>query len=178
MAGIKSIAVGLFLIVGILAITHQLPITPHATAAHGFGSFLQEGGLAPLGWFHASPAMLLVLFAYAGTGVIGLAAAETKNPSRTIRTSVRWTVSLITIMYIGSIFLILNLVPWRQMSTSISPFVLAVKATKLPFASFVMNLVLLFAVLSTMNAALYSNVRVLYGLAHAYQAPKALGEAE
>ncbi len=176
MAGVKSIAVVLFLVLGILAITHRLPTTPPNIARQGFHSFLATGGFTPLGWVHSSPALLLVLFAYAGTGVIGLAAAETKNPTHTIKTSIHWTVALIVLMYIGSIFLILNLVPWNHMSTSISPFVLAVRATRLPYAALIMNLVLLFAVLSCMNAALYSNVRVLYGLSHAHQAPKAVGK--
>ncbi len=176
MAGIKSIAVLLFLGVGTLAVTHLLPATPPSVAASGFHTFLSHGGLFPHGWIGSLPAFLLVLFAYAGTGVIGLAAAETKDPKKTIATSIRWTTGLITVMYVGSIILILNLIPWHHMSSSVSPFVLAVKASNLPYGASIMNFVLLFAVLSTMNAALYSNVRVLYGLAHANQAPKVLGK--
>lgn len=175
MAGIKSTAVLSFLIIGVLSVTHVLPMTPPLVAPHGFRSLLHHGGWIPNGWLHASPALLLVLFAYAGTGVIGLAAAETKNPTTTIARAVRWTVALIVLMYMGSMFLILNLVPWDKMSSQISPFVLAIRATHVPYGGFVMNFVLLFAVLSTMNAALYSNVRVLYGLSHAHQAPGVLG---
>ncbi len=176
MAGVKSIAVLLFVVIGILALTHTLPSTPSYVARAGFASFLNHGGWVPHGWLGAAPAFLLVLFAYAGTGVIGLAAAETKNPRRTIARTIRWTVGLVAIMYLGSILLILNLVPWQHMSSSVSPFVLAVSATRFPYGAAIMNLVLLFAVLSTMNAALYSNVRVLYGLAHAHQAPRTLGK--
>ncbi len=176
MAGVKSIAVLLFILTGILAVTHFLPGTPHSVAASGFRTLLSHGGWFPSGWLGSLPAFLLVLFAYAGTGVIGLAAAETKNPKKTIAASIRWTTGLITVMYIGSILLILDLVPWNHMSSSVSPFVLAVKASHLPYGGSIMNLVLLFAVLSTMNAALYSNVRVLYGLARANQAPAALGK--
>ena len=176
MAGVKSIAVLLFVVIGILALTHTLPSTPSYVARAGFANFLNHGGWVPHGWLGAAPAFLLVLFAYAGTGVIGLAAAETKNPRRTIARTIRWTVGLVAIMYLGSILLILNLVPWQHMSSSVSPFVLAVSATQFPYGAAIMNLVLLFAVLSTMNAALYSNVRVLYGLAHAHQAPRTLGK--
>ncbi len=175
MAGIKSVAVLAFLAVGILAVTHVLPSTPSFVAPQGLASLTRHGGWLPEGWLHASPALLLVLFAYAGTGVIGLAAAETKHPTPTIAKAVRWTVFLIVVMYLGSITLILNLVPWNHMSSSVSPFVLAIRATRLPYGGLIMNFVLLFAVLSTMNAALYSNVRVLYGLSHAHQAPKVLG---
>ena len=176
MAGVKTIAVLLFLVLGTLAVTHALPMTPPSVASLGFRTFLTHGGWLPQGWLGTLPAFLLVLFAYAGTGVIGLAGAETKNPKKTIAPSIRWTTGLISVMYIGSIILILNLVPWNHMSSSVSPFVLAVRASVLPYGASIMNLVLLFAVLSTMNAALYSNVRVLYGLARANQAPRALGK--
>ncbi|WP_053957903.1 amino acid permease [Sulfobacillus thermosulfidooxidans] len=176
MAGVKSIAVLLFVGVGALAVTHILPLTPHHIAPCGFSSFTHYGGWIPHGWLGAAPAFLLVLFAYAGTGVIGLAAAETKNPGKTIARTIRWTIGLVFVMYLGSMILILNLVPWNHMSSSVSPFVLAIRATHIPYGAAIMNLVLLFAVLSTMNAALYSNVRVLYGLAHANQAPKLLGK--
>lgn len=173
MASVKTIAVLLFLVIAALAVFHRLPtaVTPttpwHMMAIHG--------GFLPHGWYGAAPAMILVLFAYAGTGVIGLAAAETKNPTKTLPTAIRRTVWLVAIMYIGSIGLIVLLAPWSSMSSSVSPFIIILRATRIPYVTFIMNLVLVFAVLSTMNAALYSNVRVLYGLAKEGQAPKALG---
>ncbi|MHB1610276.1 MAG: amino acid permease [Sulfobacillus sp.] len=173
MAGVKTLAVLAFIGAILLAYFH---ITPHAAVpVNPLHNFTAYGGWLPNGWYGALPAMLLILFSYAGTGVIGLAAAETKNPGRTIRSAIRNTVTLIAVMYLGSIFLILSLVPWTHMSSHISPFILALRATHIPYAGLIMNLVLLFAVLSTMNAALYSNVRVLYGLAHAGHAPRTLG---
>ncbi|MCY0897661.1 MAG: amino acid permease [Firmicutes bacterium] len=174
MAGIKSVAVLAFILWGVLTFVHVLPTRrplPSVTTL-----WAHHGGWVPNGWFHALPAMILVLFAYAGTGVIGLAAAEAKDPHRTLSEAIRNTVVLVTIMFLGSIFLILAITPWSQESDKISPFILALHVSTLPYVSTIMNLVLLFAVLSTMNAALYSNVRVLYSLAHQGEAPKALGK--
>ncbi|NMP22577.1 amino acid permease [Sulfobacillus harzensis] len=172
MAGVKTIAVVLFIVFGVLMLLHVIPthhpMTPLATLTG-------HGGLVPTGWYHALPAMILVLFAYAGTGVIGLAAAETRRPRDTIGRSVRNTTVLVTVMFLGSIAIILMVSPWNIQSDAISPFIVTLRQSRLAWTALVMNLVLLFAVLSTMNAALYSNVRVLYGLAQQGEAPRALG---
>lgn len=173
MAGVKTIAVLAFIILGVLTIFHGLPtrhpLPPVGTMLTG------HGGWVPNGWYAALPAMILVLFSYAGTGVIGMAAAEAKDPRHTLATAIRNTVILIVIMYLGAIFVILALTPWSLETGTVSPFVRAISVSTLPYVSLIMNLVLLFAVLSTMNAALYANVRVLYSLARQGQAPKWLG---
>jgi AAT family amino acid transporter len=112
-----------------------------------------------------------VLFAYAVTGVVGMAAAETRRPQQTIPRSVAITVVAVAIMYLGSAYLLTAMQPWTTVPETSSPFVSALAAVALPGATTLMNLVLLFAVLSTMNAALYANVRVLYTLAEERQAP-------
>lgn len=172
-AGIKTVAVFVFIVFGGLMVLHVLPTHQ---AVHPLATLTGHGGWVPTGWYHALPAMILVLFAYAGTGVVGLAAAETKDPRRTLGKSIRTTVVLVTVMFLGSLFVILMLSPWNVQSDSVSPFIAALRQSALPYVSTIMNLVLLFAVLSTMNAALYSNVRVLYSLARQGEAPKSLGK--
>ncbi len=165
MAGVKTLAVLAFVAGGALLLGHvRAPV-----ALPGAGGWL------PHGLRGVAPSMVLVLFAYAGTGVIGMAAAESADPARTIRGAVRASVIAIPILYIGSVWLLLRLVPWTRMPTASSPFVAAVNALGLPGAATLLNVVLLFAVLSTMNAALYANVRVLYSLAGEKEAPAALG---
>lgn len=174
MASIKTLAVLAFVAFGLLMLFHVMPLRHAVPPLTALGS--GAGGWLPTGWHGAAPAMILVLFSFAGTGVIGMAAAETKKVQTTIPQSVRATVVLVTVMFLGSIFVILNLVPWTAESGSVSPFILALRQSSVPYVSTIMNLVLLFAVLSTMNAALYSNVRVLYSLAQQGEAPKLLGK--
>lgn len=174
MAGVKTVAVLAFIVIAALTLWGAIPHS-HPLSANPLIDITHHGSWLPNGWYGAAPAMLLVLFAYAGTGVIGLAAAEAKDPKKTLVQAIRNSVVLVVIMYLGSIFFILALTNWRTLSDKTSPFVLALQSIHLPYLSFLMNLVLLFAVLSTMNAALYSNVRVLYSLARQGQAPKSLG---
>ena len=172
LAGTKALAVLAFVALGGLYLAGMLPRT---TGGGGLAALAQHGGLWPHGLGGAAGALLLVLFAYAGTGVIGMAAAETKDPPRTIPQTVRWTALLVGVLYLGGVFTLLALVPWWQVPVTSSPFVAAVARTHLPLAAGIMNLMLLLAVLSTMNAALYANVRVLYSLADQHQAPAAFG---
>lgn len=171
MAVVKTVAVLAFIAVTGVLLTGAFPSAGRLSPRF----WEQPGGWLPHGWYGAAPAMLLVLFAYAGTGVIGLAAAESQNPSETLPRSIRASVLLIAVMAIGSIAAILVTVPWRRVPETASPFIAALEAQHIPYGPPVMNFVLLFAVLSTMNAALYANVRVLYGLARQGQAPRALG---
>lgn len=189
MAGVKVAAILLFLAAGALALLHMLPAhgTPvpvhggtgaSATGAvpfHPWANLLAHGGWLPHGALGPFASLLLVLFAYAGTGVIGMAAAETRDPARTIKRSVLATIVLVFVLYVGSALLLVTLVPWSVAPTHSSPFVRAVAVFGVPLVGTLLNLVLLVAVLSTMNAALYANVRVLYSLADQGQAPRALG---
>ena len=174
MAGLKTVAVFAFLVLGALLLTGTLPHAP-TVAAPAWDPLASGGPLFPHGLPGAAAALLLVLFAYAGTGVVGMAAAETRRPEQTIPRAVRATVLLVGILYLGSAYLLVTLQPWSQVPTHASPFVTALRGTALPYAADLMNLVLLFAVLSTMNAALYANVRVLYTLGKEREAPAWLG---
>ncbi|MBX5467757.1 MAG: amino acid permease [Firmicutes bacterium] len=170
MAGVKAAAVGAFIVVGAYFLVRPGP-HPALSGWHAF----RQWGWTPHGFWSAAPEFLLVLFAYAGTGVIGMAAAETRDPAVTIRAAVRRSVWALSLLYVLSLALVLALVPFSRLSGAESPFTLALHRLPLGFGAGVMNLVLLLAVLSTMNAALYSNVRVLYTLAERGEAPRWLG---
>jgi AAT family amino acid transporter len=175
-AGMAVIKVGAVLAFVALGVAFLAGWLPHAASpGGGLAALAHVSSFAPHGILVMSSGMLLVLFAYAGTGVIGMAAAETRDPARTIPAAVRGTIVLVAVMYLGSSVLLVTMRSWLAAPTASSPFVAALAATGLPLVAGIMNLVLLFAVLSTMNAALYANVRVLYTLAKEHQAPGYLG---
>jgi len=172
MAGVKVAAVTLFLLAVAAVLGGILPGRP-ATAPFWYhlshAAWWPHGGLGPLS------SLVLVLFAFAGTGVLGLAAGETKHPAKTIAGSLAITIPLVVVLYLGSVIAILAMVPVSHVATQSSPFVQALTLTGIPVIGHIMNLVLIFAVLSTMNAALYSNSRVLYDLGQHRQAPRSVG---
>jgi L-asparagine transporter-like permease len=171
MAAVKVFAVAAFIVVAAGAFAHLWPRPALAVPSAPrlwHESWWPRGVAPPLASF------ILVLFAYAGTGVIGLAAGETREPPVTIPRALAGIVPTITVLYLGAVFALLALVPRHAFSSATSPFVVALARLGLPDASTVMNAVLLLAVLSTMNAALYSNSRVLYSLGQSGEAPDAV----
>ncbi|KAK7510613.1 putative amino acid permease [Phyllosticta citriasiana] len=122
-------------------------------------------------------------FAFAGTELVGLAAAETANPRKSLPTAVKQVFWRITLFYIVSLTLIGLLVPYndeRLLSGSssadatASPFVIAIKNAGIDGLPSVMNVVIMIAVLSVGNSSIYGSSRTLAALAEQGQAPKIL----
>ena len=123
-------------------------------------------------------------FAYAGTELVGLAAAETANPRKSLPTAVKQVFWRITIFYIVSLVLIGLLVPYNDKrlltgsssaDATASPFVIAINDAGIAALPSVMNVVIMIAVLSVGNSAVYGSSRTLAALADLGQAPRIFG---
>ena len=123
-------------------------------------------------------------FAFSGTEMVGLAAAETENPRKTLPTATKQVFWRICLFYLISLTLVGLLVPYNDpqllnssssADANASPFVLAIKRAGISGLPSVMNAVILIAVLSVGNSAVYGTSRTLAALADQGQAPKILG---
>ncbi|KPD00965.1 GABA permease [Geobacillus sp. BCO2] len=74
--------------------------------------------------------------------------------------------------YIGSIAVVVTLLPWDSASVLKSPFVAVLEHVGVPAAAQIMNFIVLTAVLSCLNSGLYTTSRMLYSLAEKGEAPK------
>ena len=74
----------------------------------------------------------------------------------------------------GSILVILAVIPWTEIEPGISPFVVALDRIGIPGAGTIMNFIVLTAVLSCLNSGVYVNSRVLFTLAAHGDAPESL----
>lgn len=160
---VAFIATGLIFILGV---GRAAPI--------GLANYVGQGGFLPLGLSGVALATVLVIFAYGGTEVIGVAAGESENPRRDVPRAIGGIVVRTIVLYIGSIAVLVGVIPWREVGLNRSPFVLVFEMLGLPAATTVMNLVVLTAALSSMNAGLYTASRILYSLARDGHAPKFL----
>ena len=130
-----------------------------------------DGGMLPHGWHGLLLALPVAVFAFGGSELVGLAAADAVEPSRrTGRFLIR-----ITALYVGVTVALLVVMPWRNVPVSNSPFVAFLSRFGLPAAATIMALVLLSAVLSSGNSCLYAASRVLASLADEELAPLRLG---
>jgi aromatic amino acid transport protein AroP len=118
--------------------------------------------------------MAIIMFSFGGLEVIGITAAEAADPSRSIPRATNQTLWRILVFYVGSLAVLLSLYPWDRIVPGASPFVLIFKALDAGVVAHVLNVVVLTAALSVYNSCVYSNSRMLYGLAVQGHAPRAL----
>ncbi|TKA27784.1 hypothetical protein B0A50_04885 [Salinomyces thailandicus] len=123
-------------------------------------------------------------FAFAGTELVGLAAAETENPRKSLPSAVKQVFWRISLFYMVALTLVGLLVPYdnpqllngaSSVDAKASPFVIAIQNAGISGLPSVMNAVILIAVLSVGNSSIYGSSRTLAALADQNQAPKILG---
>lgn len=123
-------------------------------------------------------------FAFAGTELVGLAAAETENPRKSIPTAVKQVFWRISLFYIVSLTVVGLLVPYTDSrllkgngtgDTAASPFVIAIEEAGISTLPSFMNAVILMAILSVGNSAVFGSSRTLAALADHGQAPRIFG---
>lgn len=138
----------------------------------GIDNLWVNGGFMPNGFGGMLAAMCVVAAAFQGVELIGITAGEAQDPKNTLRKATKNIVWRILIFYIGSIFVILCIYPWNEVSYIGSPFVMTFAKVGITTAAGIINFVVLTAALSGCNSGLYSSGRMLYTLAQNGQAPK------
>jgi AAT family amino acid transporter len=166
---LKVAAIVTFLVLGLALIAGWLPTAPTPGLSNLFGN----GGFAPTGIAGIASAMLVVVFAFGGTEIVAVAAAETADPVRSVGQAIRTVVWRIMVFYIGSIFVIVTVIPWDSELLR-SPFAGVLAVAKVPGADVAITLVAVVALLSAMNANLYGASRMIYSLAQRGDAPSFL----
>ncbi|MDX3385641.1 amino acid permease [Streptomyces niveiscabiei] len=168
-AALKVGAISLFLVLGVLAIAGLLP----GTDAPGTANLTD---LVPNGGEGFVIGLLATVFAYGGLETVTIAAAESEDPVRGVASAVRTAMWRIALFYVGSMAVIVTLVPWDSKEvTEKGPYVAALDHLGIPGAGQLMNVIVLVALLSAMNANIYGASRMAYSLVERGQAPKALG---
>ena len=165
-------------ILGFIAIGAALLLgwLPNA-ASPGLSNFTANGGFAPTGLAGVGAALLVVIFAFGGTEIVAVAAAETEDPERSIARAIRTVAWRILVFYIGSLSVIIAVVPWTSEALK-SPFAAVLEAANIPGAGTAITLVAVIALLSALNANLYGASRMIFSLAQRREAPAALGRAD
>lgn len=134
-----------------------------------------NGGLLPSGLMPVLVLMQGVVFAYASIELIGTAAGEAKNPEKVMPKAVNTVIVRIAVFYVGSLVLLSLLLPYTAYKDGESPFVTFFGAIGVQGMDVVMNLVVLTAALSSLNAGLYSTGRILRSMSLNGSAPRFAG---
>lgn len=136
----------------------------------------QNGGFMPNGWWGLALSITVVMFSFGGIELIGITAGEAENPDQTIPKAINQVIWRILIFYVGTMAVLMALWPWNKVGMEASPFVQIFSNVGVPAAAHILNFVVLTAAVSVYNSAIYSNSRMLYGLAMKNEAPEFLGK--
>ena len=164
-SAIKIAAIVAFVAVGLWVI---------ARSGIGLTHYTAHGGFAPNGVGGIWTAVIVSIFSYLSIEMIAVAAGEAHDPERAIVRAFRSTMLRLALFYLGSLAVMLAIVPWTQAGTATSPFVTVMQATGVPYAAGIINAVVLIAALSAMNSQLYTASRMLFSLAESGLAPARL----
>lgn len=169
-AGIKILALVIFIVLGVLILFGIIPT--HIDAP--FSNYTEHGGFFPHGIKGVLGALLIVMFSYGGAELIGVAVTEVKEVEKVLPSIIKGTIFRVITFYVFPILIICGIMPWNKVSTVVSPFVQVFSLSGMPGAAGVMNFVLLTAVLSAANSGIYATSRTLLSMAQTGEAPNYL----
>lgn len=182
-------------IVAMIVFGTYLLITGTGGEQASISNLTNNGGFFPKGWFEKTEngyqgllaVLAIIMFSFGGLELIGITAAEAENPEKNIPKATNQVIYRILIFYVGALIILFSLSPWETITTKTSPFVTVFDNLKgMQFNFFgnevsathlianALNVIVLTAALSVYNSSVYSNSRMLYGLAEQGNAPKYL----
>lgn len=169
LSSIKILVILAFLAFGALYICGIWP-----DASGGLGNLTAHGGVAPMGLAAVLAAVVPCVAFYTGAEIVTIAAAESAEPREAVARATRSIIVRVAAFYVGSVFLVVTIVPWNSPEIRVSPYAAVLSVLGVPAVSTVMNAIVLVAVLSCLNSALYTASRMLFALTHHGDAPQAL----
>jgi len=176
---IKIVAVVGFIIFGVVVDCGGVKSDPRGyIGAH----YWHEPGAFRNGFQGFCSVFVTAAFAFGGTELVGLAAAEAANPRKTLPTATKQVFWRITFFYVVSLFIVGLILPSDSpdllgssgANTKASPFVLAIEAANVKGLPSVFNAVITISVISVANSCTFASTRTMQALAVRGMGPKFL----
>lgn len=170
---IKVAAVVGFLIVGVYILGSGTEVNGNQPGPHLISD---NGGMFPNGFWVMLVVLPGVVFAYAALEMVSIAAGENDNPKKIVPKATNAVIWRIGIFYLGSVLILILVLPYSSYSADESPFVTALTGIGFSQAGSIMNFVVLTAALSSVNSGLYATARILKSMSAAKSAPEFVGK--
>ncbi|TVY51297.1 putative amino-acid permease P7G5.06 [Lachnellula cervina] len=180
---IKVVAVVGFIILGIIIDCGGVPTdTRGYIGAH----YWHKPGAFRNGFKGFCSVFVTAAFAFGGTELVGLAAAESANPRKTIPKATKQVFWRITLFYVLGLFLLGLIVPSDSENlssasggnTRYSPFVLSFQLAGIKILPSIFNAVITISVISVANSSIYGSTRTIQALAAQGMAPKIMARVD
>ncbi|RMZ90748.1 hypothetical protein DV736_g2024, partial [Chaetothyriales sp. CBS 134916] len=176
---IKIVACLGWIILGIIINCGGVPTDPRGYIG---GRYWQDPGAFLNGFKGFCTVFVTAAFAFGGTELVGLAAAEAENPQESLPTATRQVFWRIAFFYIVCLLLVgldlpaddTRLLGASGANTKASPFVLAIQMAGIKGLPSVFNAVITISVISVANSCTYGSSRTMQALATRGMGPKFL----
>ncbi len=165
-SSIKVAAICVFIVIGLIFIVGLWP------GSHlSFANLTSHGGFAPHGLGTMASGVVPAIAFFVGAEIATIAAAESREPSRSVARATNSVVLRVLLFYVGSIFVVVTISPWNATSVLNSPYVSVLHLIGIPVAATIMQAIVLTAVLSSLNSGLYTTSRIMFALTSRGDAP-------
>jgi yeast amino acid transporter len=179
---LKIFLVVFLVILGLLIDVGGIPGTPALGLKYWSdpGPFVELIGTGDWGRFLGYWSVMTgAVFSFAGVESLAMAAAETRNPRRSIPRACKRVFIRILLFYVLAVFIVGLLVASNDKrlnnesgTAAQSPFVIAASTAGIPAIPSIVNAIVITSAWSASNQSLLAGTRVLYGLALKKQAPR------
>lgn len=167
---VKVTAIIVFLIVGLAMV---LGVWPNINS-NGLEILTEHGGFMPKGILPIFTSVVFVIFSICGAEVAAIAAGESENPARNIVKAIRNVVFRLGLFFIGSVAIMILVVPWNNSKVLSAPYANILEMAGLPLAGQLMEIVIFISLISVLNSAIFTSSRMLYDMARNNEAPRFL----
>lgn len=176
---IKVVAVIGFILFGIIDIAGGIKTDPRGYIG---AQYWHNPGAFKNGFQGFCAVFSTAAFAFGGTELVGLAAAEAADPRKSLPTATKQVFWRIALFYIVSLFLVGLMVPSNDpdllgssgANTKASPFVLAIQLAGVQGLPSVFNAVITISVISVANSCTFGSTRTMQALGARGMGPKFL----
>ncbi|MCD4557819.1 amino acid permease [Schaalia sp. lx-100] len=160
LAGIKVAAILVFLVIGVGLVTGIIP----GREASVIDTMLGHGGWIPNGMSGVAIGLLAIITSFGGIEVVTIAAAEADDARTAMAHAIRSVIWRILVFYVGSVVLIVCLLPWDSQAVRDNPFAELLYMAGIPAVGRIMEMIVFIALISAFSANVYSSSRLAYSL--------------
>lgn len=160
LSGLKVGAIVIFLLIGLALLVGLLPGAVHSVNDLVVG----HGGWMPQGMSGVALSLLAIITSFGGIEVVTIAAAEAEDARAAMSRAIRSVVWRIIVFYVGSVVLLVCLLPWDSEEMTKSPFAAVLDMAGVPAVGRIMEVVIFVSLISAFSANVYSSSRMAYSL--------------
>ena len=169
---VKIVAIIAFLGVGVYLVARTAIVGPLPGHEGVWQNISGHNGFMPNGLSGIAVALLAVITSFGGLEIVTIAAAEAEDPRAAMSSAIRSVVTRILVFYVGSVILLIALLPWDSEAMKTNAFAAVLEMAGVPAVGTLMNVIIFMALISAFSANIYASSRMAYSLSARDMGPR------